>query len=240
MINRKRWFRNLVCGLLITIGLGLFGSVVNAMTTDSVGDGYKLKEESINYVVGTNKETNKGRILIYHTHTHEDYKDSDVVDLGEDLAIKLEKKGYIVDHVVEDMERNGYNESYNTSRAYLKGVDLSRYSLVIDMHRDSVPYPNTVNVKGVECARGMLVYSKNSSGYEASQIKGNGIEKYMDRFNQSLMRDGWYYNNGINHFNTDLSNNMILFEAGNNNNTKVEVQRLNTYFASSIEQFLSE
>ena len=62
----------------------------------------------------------------------------------------------------------------------------------------------------------------------------------MDRFNQNLMRDAWYYNNGINHFNTDLSNNMILFEAGNNNNAKVEVQRLNTYFASSIEQFLNE
>lgn len=240
MLLRKRWFRNLVCGLLITIGLSLFGGVVNAMTTDPVGEGYKLKEESINYVVGTNKEASKGRILIYHTHTREDYVDSNVVELGEDLAIKLEKKGYIVDHVVEDMERNGYNESYNTSRAFLKGVDLSQYSLVIDMHRDSVPYPNTVNVKGVECARGMLVYSKNSSGYEASQIKGNGIEKYMDRFNQSLMRDAWYYNNGINHFNTDLSDNMVLFEAGNNNNTKVEVQRLNTYFTSSIAQYLSE
>lgn len=240
MLLRKHWFRSLVCGLLITIGLSLFGSVVNAMTTDPVGDGYKLKEESINYVVGTNKEASKGRILIYHTHTREDYVDSNVVELGEDLAIKLEKKGYVVDHVVEDMERNGYNESYNTSRAYLKGVDLSQYSLVIDMHRDSIPYANTVNVNGVECARGMFVFSKNSSGYEASQIKSNGVEKYMDKFNQGLMRDGWYYNNGINHFNTDLSDNMVLFEAGNNSNTKVEVQRLNTYFASSINRYLSE
>ena len=138
------------------------------------------------------------------------------------------------------MERNGYNESYNTSRAYLKSIDLSQYSLVIDMHRDSIPYANTVNVNGVECARGMFVFCKNSSGYEASQIKSNGVGKYMDKFNQSLMRDGWYYNNGINHFNTDLSDNMVLFEAGNNSNTKVEVQRLNTYFASSINQYLSE
>ena len=108
------------------------------------------------------------------------------------------------------------------------------------MHRDSIPYANTVNVNGVECARGMFVFSKNSGGYEASQIKSNGVGKYMDKFNQSLMRDGWYYNNGINHFNTDLSDNMVLFEAGNNSNTKVEVQRLNTYFASSINQYLSE
>lgn len=210
------------------------------MTTNPMGNEYKLKEQSINYVVGANKEVSKGRILIYHTHTHEDYKDSNVVELGEDLAIKLEKKGYVVDHVVEDMECNGYNKSYNTSRAYLKSINLSQYSLIIDMHRDSVPYANTVNVNGVECARGMMVYSKNSSGYEASQRKGNGIEKYMDKFNQNLMRDAWYYNNGINHFNTDLSDNVILFEAGNNSNTKVEVQRLNTYFCSSIDQFLSE
>ena len=239
MVKNKSWFKKLICGLIVTVGMSIFGGVVSATTTTPT-NGYKLKEESINYVVGTNKEASKGRILIYHTHTHEDYKDSDVVELGEDLAVKLESKGYIVEHVVEDMERNGYNESYNTSRAYLKSIDLSQYSLVIDMHRDSIPYANTVNVNGVECARGMFVFSKNSSGYEASQIKSNGVGKYMDKFNQSLMRDGWYYNNGINHFNTDLSDNMVLFEAGNNSNTKVEVQRLNTYFASSIDQYLSE
>ena len=44
---------------------------------------------------------------------------------------------------------------------------------------------------------------------------------------------------GINDFNSDLGDNIILWESGNNSNNKLEIMRLNTYFASAIDQYLS-
>ena len=43
----------------------------------------------------------------------------------------------------------------------------------------------------------------------------------------------------INDFNSDLGDNIVLWESGNNSNNKLEIMRLNTYFASAIDQYLS-
>ena len=61
----------------------------------------------------------------------------------------------------------------------------------------------------------------------------------MDNFNRGLTRDSWYYDYGINDFNSDLGDNIVLWESGNNSNNKLEIMRLNTYFASAIDQYLS-
>ena len=177
--------------------------------------------------------------MIYHTHTKEDYVDSNVVEMGNDLKTKLEKKGYIVDHV-EDNFSVDYNNAYNSSREYLQSINLGEYDLIIDYHRNSPTLNNTVKVKDVDVARGMFVLDKWSPNFEVGQVATNGIVAQMDKFNGNIMRYNFYYEGGINGFNTDLSKNIVLLEAGDVNNNKLEVMRLNTYMSASIDTYLSK
>ena len=232
MIRRTKFWKRLICGLLLALTItSVTSTVVKAQVNNPR---YELSEAMIK-----NKENSKGRILIYHTHTQEDYVDSNVVEMGRDLALKLEKKGYVVDHVSRDFVRGDYNNAYNYSREYLQGVDLTQYSLVIDFHRDALAYPNTALYKGNNVAKGMMVFSKASKHFTDSERVSNGILSYMDAFDRNLTRDSWYYDYGINDFNSDLGDNVILWESGNNSNNKLEIMRLNTYFASAIDQYLS-
>ena len=194
---------------------------------------YQLSKNSIVY---QQKET-KGKILIYHTHSREDYVDSNVMEMGEDLANKLEKKGYIVEHVKEDFSID-YNTAYDKSRNYLLNIDLDEFDLIIDYHRDSLDFSNTENVKGVNVAKGMIVYDTTSKNYDKAKLIGDEISKNIDKFNDKIARENFYYEGGINQFNSDLDDNIVLWESGNNKNSKLEIKRLNTYFASSIDTCL--
>lgn len=189
---------------------------------------YVIKESSI---IREQKQ-----ILIYHTHTEESYKDFTIVEAGEDLAKKLQDKGYIVTHVKENFSKD-YNKAYDNSRAYLESLDLTQYSLIIDLHRDSLESnnANTVNVWGVDVAKSMFVYSKAAATENSKNII-NTLENNLG----NVARNTFSYNHGINCFNQDLSENSVLIEAGNNNNTKWEIKRLCTHLANSINDYLKE
>lgn len=194
---------------------------------------FNLTDSAITYY--QKEEINKPRILIYHTHTLEDYKDSNVVEMGKDLAIKLEKKGFVVDHIKDNFSKD-YNNAYNKSREYLKGIDLEQYDLVIDYHRDYSPSQNTSNIWNVDVAKVMLVYSKSSGNYENQRSLGDSIVANMDN---KITKNNYIYNKGINYFNQDLSKNTLLLEMGNNENDSLHIKRLNTHMADSIEKVIN-
>lgn len=221
MINLKR----ITIAVISSLALGITAINTYAMPN------YILNKSSITY-------KDKDKILIYNTHNNEEYIDSNVLKMGKDLAIKLEKKGYEVEVVNVDFERNDYNNAYYRSREYLKGLNLDEYVLIIDYHRDAIPHSNTANYKGSEVAKGMMVFSQSSAYFDDSVEVAGGITEYMDKFSAEIMRDEWVYESGILDFNSDLDDNMILFEAGNNSNKELEVKRLNTYFASAIDSYL--
>ena len=234
MYKRKGWFKRIVTGILLSLSLMCLTPSAKVREIEP----FRLKESSISRVV-EQKQT-KGKILIYHTHTLEDYVDSNVVEMGRDLKAKLEKKGYVVDHV-EDNFSIDYNNAYNSSREYLQSINLGEYDLIIDYHRNSPTLNNTVKVKDVDVARGMFVLDKWSPNFEDGERATNGIVSQMDKFNGNIMRYNFYYEGGINNgFNTDLSNNIVLLEAGDVNNDKLEVMRLNTYMSASIDTYLSK
>ena len=235
MIKRKNWYKKLIVGLLLATAL-VSGIATLKPFAEVATPRYTLSEES---VVRNEQVASKGRILIIHTHTQEDYTDSNVVEMGQDLADKLNKKGYIAENITLDFVRGDYNNAYNYSREYLQSIDLTKYDLVIDYHRDALSYSNTVIHNGNEVAKGMFVFSKNSKHFSDSEYHSNKILGYMDNFNRGLTRDSWYYDYGINDFNSDLGDNIVLWESGNNSNNKLEIMRLNTYFASAIDQYLS-
>ena len=231
MYKRKSWFKRIVIGILLSLSLMCLTPSAKVREIEP----FRLKESSISRVV-EQKQT-KGRVLIYHTHTLEEYTDSNVVEMGNDLKIKLEKKGYVVDHV-EDNFSVDYNNAYNSSREYLQSLNLHEYDLIIDYHRNSPTLNNVVEINGNNVARGMFVLDKWSPNFQQGEFDSNGIVKYMDKFNENIMRYNFYYQGGINSFNTDLSENIVLLEAGDVNNDKLEVMRLNTYMASAIDNYL--
>ena len=196
MYKRKSWFKRIVTGILLSLSLMCLTPSAKVREIER----FKLKESCISRVV-EQKQT-KGRVLIYHTHTLEDYVDSNVVEMGRDLKAKLEKKGYIVDHV-EDNFSVDYDNAYNSSREYLQSVNLGEYDLIIDYHRNSPTLNNVVEINGNNVARGMFVLDKWSPNFQQGEFDSNGIVKYMDRFNENIMRCNFYYQGGINSFNTD-------------------------------------
>lgn len=233
MIRGKSWFKRLIVAILLGLVVSTSLFAKNVMANNSPRP-YVLKESSI---VRVEKQEAKGKILIYHTHTLEDYKDSNVVEMGADLKLKLERKGYIVDHITDNFSVD-YNNAYNSSRAFLKSIDLGEYDLIIDYHRNSPTLNNTVVVNGADVAKGMFVIDKWSPNYWTNEENTNGITSYVDKFNNDIMRYNFYYEGGINAFNTDLNKNIILLESGDINNTKLEVMRLNTYMGSAIDSYL--
>lgn len=100
------------------------------------------------------KESEKPRILIYHTHTHEAYekKEEDeyietsawrtknnqynIVRVGEELARLLTEQGFAVIHDTTDHELNdlstAYVRSLQTMEKYMDEIDV-----FIDLHRDA-------------------------------------------------------------------------------------------------------
>ena len=224
MIRKKLFsiIKKVIVGLVLVFTLVTPFYSLKAYTVPT----YQIKESSIVY--------KKQQVLIYSTHSEEEYKDGyTIIEAGEDLAKKLEDKGYEVTHIKENFSKD-YNKAYASSREYLKGLNLEEYSLIIDYHRNSLESANTANVWNVDSARAMMVYSKESINYESCKSWGNAI---ADNLEDGIYMRDYEYNHGINNFNSDLSSKSLLIEAGNDKNSEVEVMRLNTHIAIAIDKY---
>jgi stage II sporulation protein P len=182
----------------------------------------------------------KGKILIYHSHTSESYADGyDVVQAGEDLAGKLRKKGFEVEHVTDKFDTD-YNKAYFASRKMLETKDLNSYELVIDLHRDAINNRklNGHDIKDQDIAKLMFVQTTESPNYNKQSDIVNGIMGNFSQFGE-FTRDVWRYRRGVNYYNGDLTDKLVLIENGFNTNEKLEVMRANTYLAAAIELYLN-
>ena len=82
MIKRKHWYRKLITVLLLTSTLVSGAITLKPQARMDTPTRYTLSEEC---VVKNEQTASKGRILIIHTHTQEDYTDSNVVEMGQVL-----------------------------------------------------------------------------------------------------------------------------------------------------------
>lgn len=105
--------------------------------------------ELVTYPAGITKNQEEGYdILIYHTHSLEQYADSrqyaqpnGVVGAGEFLSTLLEKQyGYRVLHLMESFDAEGRDYAYGKALAALKQVleEHPEIQVMIDLHRDEV------------------------------------------------------------------------------------------------------
>ena len=105
--------------------------------------------ELVTYPAGITKNQEEGYdILIYHTHSLEQYADSrqyappnGVVGAGEFLSTLLEKQyGYRVLHLTENFDAEGRDYAYGKALPALKQVleEHPEIQVMIDLHRDEV------------------------------------------------------------------------------------------------------
>ena len=172
----------------------------------------KIIETKKEIIEAAKKEQKKslGKILIYHTHTLEEYSDgTTVIDAGNDLAEKLNNLGFEVDNVVDNFSVD-YNNAYASSRNYLSNIDLTQYKLVIDLHRDAAGSKIIRQLEDGDCTVVKFVFSTSNKNYTEQQNLANKISANL----QDIYDEDFTYDKGILHFNQDLSNNIVLIENG--------------------------
>lgn len=198
----------------------------------------KIIETKKEIIEAAKKEQKKslGKILVYHTHTLEEYADgTTVVDAGNDLAEKLNDLGFEVDNVVDNFSVD-YNNAYASSRNYLSNIDLTQYKLVIDLHRDAAGSKIIRQLEDGDYTVVKFVFSTSNKNYIEQQNLANKISANL----QDIYDEDFTYDKGILNFNQDLSNNIVLIENGFNTNTINEVKNSNTKIANAILQVFEE
>lgn len=184
------------------------------------------------------------RVLIYHTHTHEAYRQEvgdtyvetttwrtrdnthNVVRVGEALAEALTECGFIVMHDDTDHEQESlstaYTRSLNTVRAYEGAFDI-----LVDLHRDAYSKNSgsePISVDGQSTARLMFLVG-NGVGFTEKPYYAENYElatRLTFAINSEaaglcrpvLVKDGRY--------NQHLSPRSLLIEVGNNENSLAE------------------
>ena len=200
-------------------------------------------------------------VLIYHTHTHESYYDGgnvdegyncntdindyNVVGVGDVLAKELQE-GYgiavIHDKTIHDTSYNDcYGRSNETVSSYLN--QYGDFKLIIDLHRDSNSNRQavTTEINGETVAKVMFVVAGNSRNYSSNIELDNKLIEIINRLFPSLLRSTniFVYDSGINAFNLNLSNNIILLEEGSIANTATEAKLSAKYMARVIAEYIN-
>lgn len=197
-------------------------------------------------------------ILIYHTHTHEAYRQvSDdpyeaeeawrtadeahsVVRLGALLAEELRILGYNVVHDTTDHELDSVSDSYVRALETLEGHE-EPYDLYIDLHRDA--YTDGLksciqDAGGNDCAQLMMLVGRGDNYSEKEKPDYDGNLAFAQRLTRCL-----------NEFVPDICRNVtvkqgrynqhfgrsILVEVGHNQNTLQQAQSSIPYLAKGID-----
>ncbi len=204
----------------------------------------------------------KPRVLIYHSHATESYLATDKDTTKNTFNTDLTKNVCAVgDVITKDLEENygisvihdetyhnvgDYNSSYQKSRItldkYLKAY--GDFDLIIDLHRDGVPlnYKNEKSkINGEDVAKIMFVMTKTNPRYAKQKKLVTSMIGISNKLFPGLVdtRQVYLYNRGINFYSQDRSDNAMLIEVGNNNNTITEVKNTGMYLSRVIAEQLN-
>lgn len=198
-------------------------------------------------------DQSKVEVLIYHTHTTENYAEAggdtldenySVVGVGNVVTKELEEKYGIA--VIHDKTNHSvsYNNSYDRSNETVSRY-LQKYGdfkMVIDIHRDSVANKSavTTNINGESTAKIMFVTTKNSTKYSKNQALVDELYNKANELFPGLTKPTYTYNRGINGFNLGLSDGSLLIECGSDNNTSAESQASGRYIARLIAEHINK
>lgn len=197
-------------------------------------------------------DESKPEVLIYHTHTNENYnadspdsynEETNVVGAGDVLEKELrDNYGISVIHDKTD-HCQSYNDSYKRSAEtvdkYLK--QYGDFKMIIDLHRDSVndKSATTTEIYGMNASRIMFVNAKNSTRYAKNKELTERVYNKTTELFPTLPRKILTYNRGKNAFNQSKSDGCLLFEIGSHTNTPDESKVTAECMARVIAEILN-
>lgn len=208
------------------------------------------------------EQTVRPRVLIYHTHTHEAYAQTEddpyeetdawrtadqahsVVRVGEALAALLTAQGFEVIHDTTDHEPPQLSTAYARSLETLEHYTGEEFDLIIDLHRDA--YNETLDdcayVNGQQAAQLMVLIGDGGDyeakpDYEANLQFAHLLTDCLNRRAPGLCREVMVKNGRYNqHMNTPA----ILVEAGHNLNTLEQALRSMSPLADALNELMKE
>lgn len=201
------------------------------------------------------QESKKPLVLIYHTHATESYQpvnvgnfhsipeEGTVRQVGNELTKALEAKGIPVIHDKTLHDNPSYNQSYGRSLATVQNYLKKNPSIkiVIDLHRDAASYTGnvgkTATINGNKVATYSLVIGKGNANVDKLHQFANRINSEADRLYPGLsgrIIDKEY------RFNQYVSDQHLLLEVGNNENTIDQVKLTGKYFADVLEAYIKK
>ncbi|HBJ2620780.1 MULTISPECIES: stage II sporulation protein P [Clostridium] len=248
--------------------VGFFNNIDNSEKTSLTFNQFNVNEESVLKFSSNEKSLNskiydpslkknlnasKPEVLIYHTHTTENYaeasvdttdENANVVGVGDALAKELEENYGI--SVIHDKTNHSvsYNDSYSRSSEtvdkYLK--KYGDFKIILDLHRDSVDNKDamTTKVEGTDAAKIMFVNAKNSTRYDKNKELTENIFKKTEELFPGLTRKILTYNRGKNAFNQSKSDGSVLFEMGSNVNSIEEAKVTARCMARVLAEILNK
>ena len=199
----------------------------------------------------------KPRVLIYHTHTHEAYAQSEedpyveteawrtadqahsVVRVGEALAGLLERYGFEVVHDTTDHEPPKLSTAYARSLKTLESYAGERFDLYIDLHRDAYneSMADCAVVNGQRAAQLMVLIGNGGDyevrpDYEANLRFAQRLTGEINGIAPGLCREVMVKNG---RYNQHVGTPAILIEAGHNENTLQEALASMPYLADALK-----
>lgn len=204
-------------------------------------------------------DNSKPEVLIFHTHTTENYAEVDkdttendfnVVGVGDVLSKELED-GYGIS-VMHDKTNHSvsYNDSYARSNETLKKYlnEYGDFKIIIDLHRDGVDSTKsdqlkniyTVNMNDQNLAKMMFVTGQNSERYAANKTLVDELYNTANTLFPGIIRDTYEYPIAATSINYSLSDNFVLIEVGSNVNTAQEAKLTSKYIARIIAEHLNK
>lgn len=217
--------------------------------------------ELVTYPAGITKNQEEGYdILIYHTHSLEQYADSrqyaqpnGVVGAGEFLSTLLEKQyGYRVLHLTESFDAEGRDYAYGKALPALKQVleENPEIQVMIDLHRDEVDsnahliqqvgernVARYMFFNGLSYTRTLGALKEFSNPYQKENLAMS--------FQLQLVSDALFpgctrkiYLKGY-RYNMHLRPRSLLIELGAQNNTEQEVWNSCVLLAKMLDTVLS-
>jgi stage II sporulation protein P len=197
-------------------------------------------------------------VLIFHTHTSEDYGgetglyraqdlDSGVTAVGEVLAETLEARGYGVVHDQTYCDYPQYNGAYSRSRQVIQAA-LEEYPsirLVIDLHRDAVEDSQGEQLAmslDQDTAQVMLVVGSDAGGLDHPLWRQNlalaaALQARMETLCPGIMRP---VDLRTERFNQDLGEMALLVEIGASGNTLDQAKQAAVWLGNGLSDIFDQ
>lgn len=234
----------------------------SAITT--IADDAVLQVEIIPDIPDEPVQQTTKSIIVYHTHTHEAYEQSNddpyeaieawrtkdqehsIVRVGAELTKELRNKGYNVIHDTTDHELEDINTAYVRSEETLKSYE-EEFDLCIDLHRDAYSKGMLLRLEtdvGFNYAQTMVLIGQGSQfpdveqpNYKQNLAFAHQLTQNMNQSIPGICRNATIKSG---RYNQHLGRHSILIEVGHNQNSLQEALATIPYLANAIDTTLSQ